>query len=510
MTLFTAAAVFAPHDIAVLKNTFDPHRHPPPPPHGPFPPLGNPPPPENPPKPQSQQEYIADARASVDALFARQSKTLAQARARYALRSGRPPPRNYDDWFGYAQRHRCLVDDYAQIQRDFAPFYEIARAHPAFFREMVELAATRMLTDSRGMTAISIKDGAVHRPEYLGTYFAGDWEGTFKKFLPHLPDMDVLLNGRDEPRVVFDVLAPGALADAALNATDAMAFAQGPHPTWDFFKDRPGCGVPLAAAGLPAGVPQDVSFLLSASSAEFTTDLYPVLSMAKLFGSCFADIVVPGQFNYRESWWAGKFEHADNVPWAKKKAQLYWRGKSNGGHIHGTNYRSFPRFRLLDLARSSSSHNLLDVALTGFHEGHCTTADCDRDGIVAAYNIGGDTAPREEVYGFKYALDVDGNTFSGRYWGLLRSGSLVFKSTAFNEFFTDWLRPYEHFLPVRPDLADLVAQVEWAVAHDDEARRIQEAGRLFAELVLTDDQNDCYWYAVLLEWGTLWGMARGT
>jgi hypothetical protein len=38
-----------------------------------------------------------------------------------------------------------------------------------------------------------------------------------------------------------------------------------------------------------------------------------------------------------------------------------------------------------------------------------------------------------------------------------------------------------------------------------QARRIQESGRVFAERVLTDAQNDCYWFAVLLEWGALWG-----
>ncbi|KAJ7128454.1 hypothetical protein C8R44DRAFT_873174 [Mycena epipterygia] len=38
-------------------------------------------------------------------------------------------------------------------------------------------------------------------------------------------------------------------------------------------------------------------------------------------------------------------------------------------------------------------------------------------------------------------IDVDGMTFSGRFLGLLRSGSLVFKSTVFEEYFNDWLRP---------------------------------------------------------------------
>jgi hypothetical protein len=42
------------------------------------------------------------------------------------------------------------------------------------------------------------------------------------------------------------------------------------------------------------------------------------------------------------------------------------------------------------------------------------------------------------------------------------------QSTAFAEFFTPWLVPYEHFIPVRPDLADLPAKIEWARANDGE------------------------------------------
>ncbi|KAJ7259771.1 hypothetical protein C8J57DRAFT_491164 [Mycena rebaudengoi] len=79
-------------------------------------------------------------------------------------------------------------------------------------------------------------------------------------------------------------------------------------------------------------------------------------------------------------------------------------------------------------------------------------------------NITGNKSPREDAYKYKYLLDVDGNTFSGRFLGLLRYGSLVFKMIAFEEFFNDWLRPFEHYyIPVLPDL---VEKIEWAGSHD--------------------------------------------
>jgi hypothetical protein len=106
---------------------------------------------------------------------------------------------------------------------------------------------------------------------------------------------------------------------------------------------------------------------------------------------------------------------------------LYWRGMSNGGHILGQNYHKFPRFRLVDIARNHT--DLIDAKMTRFAETHCTE-DCDRNHIIAEYDINGPQSPKEDVYKYKYLLDVDGNTFSGRYLGLLKSGSLVFKVAA--------------------------------------------------------------------------------
>jgi hypothetical protein len=196
---------------------------------------------------------------------------------------------------------------------------------------------------------------------------------------------------------------------------------------------------------------------------------------------------------------------------------------TSGGWVYGDNYHAFPRFRLIDIGRKHK--NLMNVKLSGFHDGLCGD-NCDANKIKSEYDIATSSSPREEVYKYKYLFDVDGNSFSGRYLGLLRSGSLVFKvllllslrkgralttqpqSTVFGEYFNTWLRPFEHYIPILPDLSDLVEKLEWAAAHDDEAHAIQQAGQAFAERVLTDAQNDCYFSAVLLEWGRLQNMAE--
>lgn len=180
----------------------------------------------------------------------------------------------------------------------------------------------------------------------------------------------------------------------------------------------------------------------------------------------------------------------------------------------------------------------MDVAITGFADTLCHSdsddseeeegGGCVRAKVVEEYNITGEGAPREGVYEFKYAMDVDGTSFSGRFLGLLRSGSLVFKvrcvvlrpsiiimfsefadrffrwqATLFEEYFNDWVRPFEHYVPVKPDLSDLPQRIEWANAHPEEARAIQQRGMAVAKRVMTDEQNDCYFAAVLIEWARL-------
>jgi hypothetical protein len=61
---------------------------------------------------------------------------------------------------------------------------------------------------------------------------------------------------------------------------------------------------------------------------------------------------------------------------------------------------------------------------------------------------------------------------------------------------------------VLPDLSDLLQKIEWAQQHDAEARKIMERGQEMAQRVMTDGQNDCYFFALLLEWGRLQEISR--
>ncbi|KAJ7238728.1 glycosyl transferase family 90-domain-containing protein [Mycena rebaudengoi] len=428
------------------------------------------------------------------ALLARQSTTYAQAAARYSLKTGRAPPRNWDKWFTFAQEHSCLIDEYDQIHRDFAPFYQLAEEDPLFFQRRVDIIAnvpdlfpTQINNHVREAGAVFIKDG---------------------QFAHLLPDMSFIINGKDQPRVVFDYSAPGkATRERALVLKDERPFDLSPRPSADFFRSRPGCQVLRNPVGFTEMANDDSGFFLSSSPAYMTQDLYPVMSVTKV-SPCFADILFPSEYYYARSSTSPKFAYSDNVPWEDKKSQIYWRGTATGGQILNTTaYRNFTRFKLVDIARQHP--DLIDAQITKFADALCLAEDgCDRGRIMEEYGITGAHTPQENAYKYKYLLDVDGMTFSGRFGGLLRVGGLVFKATLFEEYHNDWLRAGEHYIPVLPDLSDLLQKIEWAQQHDAEARKIMERGQEMAQRVMTDGQNDCYFFALLLEWGRLQEISR--
>ncbi|KAK7063637.1 CAP10 domain-containing protein [Favolaschia claudopus] len=448
-------------------------------------------------------DYWDISTAKVDALFARQSSTLEQARSRYSLRNNRPPPPMYDKWFEFAREHSCLIDEYEQISRDFEPFYQLAKDDPTFFKRMVDKATPVIQKDGRGLKTAAFSGNKFALTDDKSTLYNNEWPRTFERFQSFMPNMSVILNGRDEPRSAFNYRQPDMRAKA-LNASDETPFQHSPSPTASFFKDELQCLVPMRPNGF-TGLANDASaFMLYASSTEFTTDLSPIMSMTKI-SPCFSDILVPSEFYYTDSWWSPKYGYPNNITWDDKQEKLYWRGMTSGGRVYGDNYHAFPRLRLIEIARKH--HDLMDVKLSGFHWDLCGDK-CDGNKIIHDYDIAKVSSPREEGYKYKYVFDVDGNSFSGRYLGLLKSGSLVFKSTVFAEYFNDWLVPFEHYIPILPDLSDLVEKLEWAVEHDDEAHAIQQAGQALIERVLTDKQNDCYFSAVMLEWARLYNMAE--
>jgi len=93
--------------------------------------------------------------------------------------------------------------------------------------------------------------------------------------------------------------------------------------------------------------------------------------------------------------------------------------------------------------------------------------------------------------------------FTSRFPGLLRSGSVAFKSTRFREWFHGILQPYQHYIPVNYNLTDLVEKVSWAHQHPEQARQIAHESRQRVEQSLRPVDMQCYMYRLALEYQQL-------
>lgn len=70
---------------------------------------------------------------------------------------------------------------------------------------------------------------------------------------------------------------------------------------------------------------------------------------------------------------------------------------------------------------------------------------------------------------FKYQINVDGTVAAYRLPYLLAGGSVVLKQDSpYYEHFYHQLRPWEHYIPFRRDLSDLLDKISWAREHDEE------------------------------------------
>lgn len=79
-------------------------------------------------------------------------------------------------------------------------------------------------------------------------------------------------------------------------------------------------------------------------------------------------------------------------------------------------------------------------------------------------------------------------------------------STLF-EFWESQLVPFEHYIPVKADWSDLVAQVEWAVQHDAAAAQIAANAAAFVRTHVSYRRVECYWARLLTRYSRLQAFA---
>lgn len=341
-------------------------------------------------KPHPIARLTQDAEHRFEQLLSKQSKTLAAAVAEYRRRYHMHPPPHFDKWFEFARAKGVqLVDEYDTIYNSLLPFWGL---EPKTIRDR----AREALGFDNALIGLMIRDGKVTLVDGGGD--GKEWQreataGMMEHFVQYLPDMDLLFNTHDEPRVIVpsedlqrfvnaakDNIVPASFSNQSpvnqwsarpsdLNKGDRIdevrttRFNRFAHqPTWT--NSRISCPADTPARSLAEDAMDDMrayaygelafiynttafsdicytpslrytyGFFDRPNAFDVVHDLFPVFSQSKI--SSFQDIVYPSPW-----YWANKvpYEEKKDRTWDAKSDKMYWRGSTTGGFSRSGGWR---------------------------------------------------------------------------------------------------------------------------------------------------------------------------
>jgi len=104
------------------------------------------------------------------------------------------------------------------------------------------------------------------------------------------------------------------------------------------------------------------------------------------------------------------------------------------------------------------------------------------------------------VKSYSILIDIEGEGYSGRVKHLLWSHRpLLLQDRPHKEYFFEYLKEWEHYIPVKRDLSDLVEKTQWCLNNYSEALKIAENAYQFAKIYLTRDACYSWWNKIITE-----------
>ena len=179
------------------------------------------------------------------------------------------------------------------------------------------------------------------------------------------------------------------------------------------------------------------------------------------------------------------YRHDFSIPWEQRKPTAVFRGASTGC---GTTIETNPRLRISAMSPTvEDGAPLLDAGIMKWNLR-------PRKHISSPYLQVIDTTPFKTVApltpseqaGYKYVVNVDGHVSAFRLSLELSMGSVVLMvESKYRMWFRKYLVEYEHYVPVKEDLSDLLDQIRWCRQNDEKCKQIAENARAFYNQYLT-------------------------
>ncbi|TDL15136.1 capsular associated protein [Rickenella mellea] len=536
---------------------------------------------------------MAEAEETYRNVLSKQSKTLVDAVNEYRRRYGREPPRGFGDWWKFAvENNVMMVDEYDGMVEDLAPFWELPGEELRRRAAQVGNLPTIGLVRVRDGKAVLLDIENGDSEDKSRAEFFAQLIGRFQSKVGRLPDMDFPINTKPQGRVLVPWehrQFPNMTAHNSSVGIDAMlggkftarwgstgnvweAFRRTCHPHSQARRTNPvkysdPTGFSSESGDdfhFPQTLDSEFNFC-SNPSAHFNhghffsnwrtiSALYPVFSNSKAPG--YSDIRIPSHYYYNPTAkYSYAWDYTKNVtkgfddmeiPWQHKHNTIFWRGSTMGGGSTPARFApTYHRYRQAvvfpDPPNSSSyeqanvpitklNHEIMDVAFTNWTgEDHYPGG---REAVMKAYRFT-DPVPLGQNWKYKYLVDIDGKGYSARFPAFLASDSAVIKSTVYSEYFSDWIQPWLHYIPLSQGYheiynifsffsgptASMLHTADSSVHYDDpivrkaedgdrRLRRIAQAGKEWKRTVGRTIDMEVFVYRLCLEWGRLWADDR--
>lgn len=171
--------------------------------------------------------------------------------------------------------------------------------------------------------------------------------------------------------------------------------------------------------------------------------------------------------------------------WQTKKEMAVFRGSSTGS---GVTPETNQRLKALELSEQYPSH--LDVGIVKWNtrpRKHISskfleTIERQKYDTVEPMSL------QEQADSYKYILDLEGHVAAYRLSYELSCGSVVILADSrWKMWYSEYIKPFVHYVPVKWDLSDLIEKIEWCRANDDECMRIASNAKKFYDKYLCLD-----------------------
>ena len=199
----------------------------------------------------------------------------------------------------------------------------------------------------------------------------------------------------------------------------------------------------------------------------------PTLVKARLIAD--PGLCVTAPLNHRRHFGLMRPTLEVDIPWHKKKNKLLWRGAATGP-LRGIPERNFQsRAYIVDVARRKKETSLINVGFTKLLNNPISSLNEVKELHVRHMSI-------KEQLQYKYLLSLEGNDVaSGLKWMMISNSCVLMPVPAIESWFCEsLLKPWEHFIPVDPNLGDLEEKLEFCIKNEDVAMAVAQQGKDFA------------------------------